>query len=62
MNTQNYSDHGVIPPQALNVEEALLGGLINEPEEIGSIMAFLSVDAFYNESNKIIYSTIIKLF
>jgi replicative DNA helicase len=63
-NIQNYNENtfGKLPPQAINVEEALLGGLINEPEEIGSVMSFLCKDAFYKDVNAIIYAAIIDLF
>ncbi len=58
----NNIEFGKVPPQAVNVEEALLGGLISEPENIGLIMSFINEEVFYKEENRIIYSAITELF
>ena len=43
------------PPQALDVEEAVLGALLIEPNCVDEAMDELSSGCFYNEKHKMIY-------
>ena len=52
---------GTIPPQALELEEAVLGALMLEKDGIITVSEFLSADAFYKEPHKIIYQAIEEL-
>lgn len=55
------NQYGKIPPQAVDVEEALLGALINEPDLYIKISAVLKPDSFYKEEHRIIYGFIAEL-
>ncbi len=50
-----------MPPQALDLEEAVLGALMLEKDAIITTQEFLTADAFYDEAHKIIYSAIEEL-
>ncbi len=52
---------GTIPPQALDLEEAVLGALMLEKDGIIVVQEFLAADAFYKESHKMIYLAIEEL-
>lgn len=52
---------GKLPPQAIDMEEAVLGALMLEKHAIGVVDKFLKADHFYHESHKSIYASILKL-
>ncbi len=49
---------GVLPPQAVELEEAVLGALILESDSIIAVQEYITPDAFYTESHKTIYKAI----
>ncbi|MGX7592271.1 replicative DNA helicase [Candidatus Karelsulcia muelleri] len=51
-----------IPPQALNLEEAVIGGILINPKSLEEIIDIISPDIFYNKKNKEIIKVIIKLY
>ncbi len=53
---------GKLPPQALDLEEAVLGALMLEKNALTAVIEFLRPDHFYSEQNKEIYTAIIDLF
>jgi replicative DNA helicase len=53
---------GKLPPQAVDLEEAVLGALMLEKEAITTVIDILKVDNFYREQHKLIYEAIIDLF
>lgn len=54
---------GVLPPQAISMEEAVLGAIINFPASIDEMMMIIKTpDAFYKEEHKCIFIAIKKLF
>ncbi len=53
---------GKIPPQATDLEEAVLGALMLEREAVNDVIDILKPDSFYRESHKKIYSAIQELF
>lgn len=53
---------GKIPPQAVELEEAVLGALMLEQDTINQVMDILKVDSFYKESHKLIFEAILDLF
>jgi replicative DNA helicase len=53
---------GKIPPQAIELEEVVIGGLMLEKDAIIEVVDILSPESFYKEVHQIIYSTIIELF
>ncbi|MGD1907729.1 MAG: replicative DNA helicase [Leptolyngbyaceae cyanobacterium] len=54
-----YSDR--LPPQNVEAEEAILGGILLDPEAIGRVMEVLNPDAFYISAHKLIYQASIDL-
>jgi replicative DNA helicase len=53
---------GKLPPQALDLEEAVLGALMLEKNALNTVIAILQPDHFYKDSHKEIYQSIIDLF
>ncbi len=53
---------GKLPPQALELEEAVLGALMLEKSALNAVVEFLKPEHFYSESHREIYSSIIQLF
>ena len=53
---------GKLPPQALDLEEAVLGALMLEKNALNAVVEFLKPEHFYSEQHKEIYSAIIDLF
>ncbi len=53
---------GKLPPQALDLEEAVLGALMLEKNALNAVVEFLKPEHFYSEQHKEIYSAIIELF
>ena len=52
---------GVVPPQAVELEEAVLGALMLERDSIIGVQEYLRDEAFYTEEHKIIYRAIVSL-
>jgi replicative DNA helicase len=58
-----FADVGKLPPQALDLEEAILGALMLEKEAVNdSIDILKKPEFFYKEAHQKIFSAIIKLF
>jgi replicative DNA helicase len=53
---------GKLPPQALDLEEAVLGALMLEKGALNAVIEFLKPEHFYSEIHQEIYSAIITLF
>jgi replicative DNA helicase len=53
---------GKLPPQALDLEEAVLGALMLEKNALNAVVEFLKPEHFYVEAHKEIYTAIIDLF
>ena len=53
---------GKLPPQAIEVEEVILGALMLEKNALTAVIEFLRPDHFYTEQHKTIYEAIIDLF
>ena len=51
--------YGKVPPQAIEVEEAILGALLLEKDAISKVS--LSADMFYKDTNQVIFKSIEKL-
>jgi replicative DNA helicase len=54
--------HGRVPPQAVDLEEVVLGAMMLEKEAVNAIIEILSPDAFYKETHQKIFSAIQELF
>lgn len=53
---------GKLPPQAIEMEEAVLGALLLERDALTSVADILKPQSFYKESHQRIYSAIVSLF
>lgn len=53
---------GKLPPQALDMEEAVLGALLLEKDALHRILDILQPHMFYKDANKFIYEAILELF
>ncbi|RKE92149.1 replicative DNA helicase [Ichthyenterobacterium magnum] len=55
-------EKGKIPPQAIDLEEVVLGAMMIDKKGVDEVIDILSPDAFYKESHKHIFEAIFKLF
>ncbi len=53
---------GKLPPQALDLEEAVLGALMLEKDALTSVIDILHPESFYKDSHQLIYRAIRRLF
>ena len=56
----NLSD-GRIPPQAIDLEEAVLGAMLIDEKGVNEIIELLSPEVFYKKSHQLIYESIDRL-
>jgi len=61
-NNMDSLDYGRIPPQAIDLEEAVLGALMLEREAVNDVIDILKPDSFYKEEHQKIYESIQDLF
>ena len=52
---------GNVPPQAVELEEAVLGALMLEKDSIIAVQEFITPEAFYTEEHRLIYKAIEEL-
>ena len=52
---------GKVPPQALDLEEAVLGAAMLEREAVDVIAPLLQPEAFYRDAHRVIYEAILRL-
>ncbi|MGE5424085.1 MAG: replicative DNA helicase [Syntrophothermus sp.] len=57
-----FVEHGKIPPQALELEEAVLGAMMLEKDKLASVIDILKPEVFYKTENQLIYQAIMELF
>ena len=55
-------ERGKIPPQAIDLEEVVLGAMMIDKKGVDEVIDILSADAFYKEAHKYIFEAIFKLF
>jgi len=60
-NVINLSQ-GRIPPQAIDLEEAVLGAMLIDKKGVDEVIDILQPDAFYKTSHQYIFESIFKLF
>jgi replicative DNA helicase len=58
----NTPDYGKLPPQAVDLEEAVLGALMLDKEALTDVIDILKKDSFYKEDHQKIYEAILDLF
>lgn len=59
LSFQGYSDR--LPPQNVDAEEAILGGILLDPEAIGRVIEVLRPEAFYISAHQEIYRAALAL-
>jgi replicative DNA helicase len=62
MSAMANTDSGRLPPQAPEVERAVLGALIIDGDAIGRVVELLRPGDFYKRSHNLIYKAIVELF
>ena len=55
-------EKGKIPPQAVDLEEAVLGAMMIDKKGVDDVIDILHADVFYKESHQLIYGAIFTLF
>jgi replicative DNA helicase len=55
-------ERGKIPPQAIDLEEVVLGAMMIDKKGIDEIIDILHADVFYKDAHKFIFEAIFKLF
>jgi replicative DNA helicase len=55
-------EKGKIPPQALDLEEVVLGAMMIDKKGVDEVIDILSTEAFYKDAHKHIFEAIFKLF
>lgn len=61
-HAQIAMEHGKLPPQALDLEEAVLGALMIEKDALTTVIDILQPESFYKEAHQKIYTAIQQLF
>ncbi|MEX2514249.1 MAG: replicative DNA helicase [Cyclobacteriaceae bacterium] len=56
------SSLGKLPPQAIDLEEAVLGALMLEKDALTAVVDFLSSESFYKDAHRLVYEAILDLF
>ena len=55
-------EKGKLPPQALDLEEAVLGAMMIDKKGVDDVIDILQADAFYKDAHKFIFEAIVQLF
>src|SRR5210317_1726952 len=55
-------EQGKIPPQAIDLEEAVLGAMMIDKKGVDDVIDILHPEVFYRESHQLIYEAIYNLF
>ncbi len=58
----DYIDHGRVPPQAADLEEAVLGAMMLEQNALTNVVDILKPNVFYKEAHQKIFGAIFDLF
>jgi len=55
-------EKGKLPPQALDLEEVVLGAMMIDKKGIDEVIDILNPDVFYKQAHKFIFEAVVKLF
>lgn len=58
----NLLEHGKVPPQAVDLEEAVLGAMMLEQDAVTAVIDILKPEVFYKDAHQRIFSAIYRLF
>ena len=56
------SPHEKIPPQSIEVEQAILGAMLLDKEAIGKAVEIIEKDSFYRDDHQKIFSAVVDLY
>ncbi len=59
---QSFTEHGKVPPQAVELEEAVLGAIMLEKDALTAVIDILKPEVFYKDAHRKIYEAIARLF
>lgn len=59
---RQFLEHGKLPPQCVEIEEAVLGSILISKDAIVLVADILSVESFYKETNQKIYAAALELY
>ena len=59
--SQLYVDYGKLPPQAVDLEEAVLGAIMLEKDAVITVLDILKPESFYKEAHQKIYKAVVNL-
>ncbi|MBC8320627.1 MAG: replicative DNA helicase [Bacteroidetes bacterium] len=62
ISAQQMAEHGKVQPQAIDLEEAVLGAMMLEKDAVSAVIDILSPAVFYKDSHKKIMGAIARLF
>lgn len=62
MKTKTDNILGKLPPQSVELEEAVLGAILLEKDALTEVIEILIPDCFYKDQNRVIYLAILDLF
>jgi replicative DNA helicase len=62
VGSQDFMEHGKLPPQAIELEEAVLGAIMLEKDALTSVIDILKPETFYKEVHQLIFEAITQLF
>lgn len=62
ISTQQLAEHGKVQPQAIDLEEAVLGAMMLEKDAVSAVIDILSPTVFYKDSHQKIMGAIASLF
>ena len=55
-------EKGKLPPQAIDLEEVVLGAMMIDKKGVDEVIDILTPEAFYKESHQLIFQSIFSLF
>ena len=55
-------EQGKIPPQAIDLEEVVLGAMMIDKKGVDEVIDILSTESFYKEAHQHIFEAILQLF
>ena len=60
--SSQFIEHGKVPPQAVDLEEAVLGAMMLEKDAVAAVIDILTAKVFYKEAHQKIFGAIHSLF
>ncbi|MCX6247963.1 MAG: replicative DNA helicase [Bacteroidetes bacterium] len=55
-------EHGKVPPQSVDLEEAVIGAMMLEKDKLAAVIELLKPEVFYKSEHQVIFAAIMRLF